>query len=241
MEIKGDNRLLTEQNVERGVSSNRPLIGESEKDSWILGELDMWEMKIDHFVNKRVLSVGVGGGRDVEQGLEMGLDIYGVDVLPIFNKKTSIDPFIQEGMNEYRARRLKAVGAKYPGRILASDAGQALPFADDSFDIVYSYCGMPGYSRTNKEAVVSILEMLRVAKTEVIFSGNISDKADMGIQRWNHFFPMKSFLVELNISTGITYEGKRNKIIDFIRIDLSRADKSRLSIATQGLIEKYGK
>jgi ubiquinone/menaquinone biosynthesis C-methylase UbiE len=87
---------------------------------------------------KRVLEIGVGMGADYEQWLKAGAIATGVDL-----SQTSLD----------RARRRCDLSGLTPDLRLAD--AENLPFADNSFDIVYSYGVMhhsPDTARCLQEA-----------------------------------------------------------------------------------------
>lgn len=92
---------------------------------------------------KRVLEIGVGMGADYEQWLKAGALAIGVDL-----SKTSLDS----------ARRRCELSGLTPDLRLAD--AESLPFADNSFDIVYSY----GVMHHSPDTPRCLQEALRVLK-----------------------------------------------------------------------------
>jgi ubiquinone/menaquinone biosynthesis C-methylase UbiE len=92
---------------------------------------------------KRLLEVGVGAGTDHLQFARAGAICTGVDLSPVSVETTR--------------RRLNAEGLSSDLRV--ADA-EHLPFADDSFDIVYSW-GVIHHTPDTKQAAREIVRVLR--------------------------------------------------------------------------------
>lgn len=99
---------------------------------------------------KKVLEVGVGVGTDHLQWARAGAECYGVD--------------LTEAAIEITRRRLAIYG--FQSNLSRIDA-EKLPFADSSFDIVYSW-GVIHHSH-NPEAIIQ--EIRRVLKDDGMFIG----------------------------------------------------------------------
>lgn len=94
----------------------------------------------------KVLEVGVGAGTDFIQWLRAGADAWGIDLSP-----RSL---------ELAADRVAAEGFTLAdGRLQVADA-EHLPFADASFDLVYSY-GVIHHSPDTRAAIAEIHRVLR--------------------------------------------------------------------------------
>ncbi|MEZ4451940.1 MAG: class I SAM-dependent methyltransferase [Nannocystaceae bacterium] len=94
----------------------------------------------------RVLEIGVGAGTDFVQWLRSGADTWGIDLSPNSLGLT--------------ARRVAAEGFTLAeGRLQIADA-ERLPFADASFDLVYSY-GVIHHSPDTPAAIAEIHRVLR--------------------------------------------------------------------------------
>jgi ubiquinone/menaquinone biosynthesis C-methylase UbiE len=81
--------------------------------------------RFQEFKSKKILEIGVGAGTDFHQWIKAGAVATGVDLTA-----AGID---------HTARRLELAGVK-PGQFALRQAdAEALPFKDDSFDLVYSW------------------------------------------------------------------------------------------------------
>lgn len=145
----------------------------------------------------RTLDVGIGGGRSVLQALENGIDIYGIDLA----LKTHSGAFGVTQIREQIARDcLRSLISLHPDRVIEADAAKHIPFPDNSFDTVIACVSLPPYARNEKEAITSILEMIRVAKTKVVFSAGYSslpssgDIAKFGVGKNTFNFSLIDFL-----------------------------------------------
>jgi len=107
---------------------------------------------------------------------------------------------------------LRDVAKKYSGSIVGADATVALPFKNNSFDLVFSHVGLPGYSRSPKELAISLLEMIRVAKERVVITGKKFKEGDtegvdeFGTGRRGFKMAYKRFLDFLVKNYGIKYK-----------------------------------
>jgi ubiquinone/menaquinone biosynthesis C-methylase UbiE len=94
---------------------------------------------------KSVLEVGVGAGTDFIQWARAGAKAVGIDLT-------------SEAVENTR-RRLEVYG--FSGEVSQADA-EALPFADKSFDLVYSY----GVIHHTPDTMKALAELIRVAKPD---------------------------------------------------------------------------
>lgn len=91
---------------------------------------------------KRVLEIGVGLGADHQRFAENGADVSGIDLTP--------------HAIEHTQTRLASLGLQ--SRLSVGDA-EALPFADDSFDVVYSW-GVLHHSPDTPRAIHEVHRVL---------------------------------------------------------------------------------
>jgi len=139
-------------------------------DEPVGGELEYLGMKVEELLPGRVLDVGIGGGRSLQQALQLCIDMYAVD-LALRARGGGTHPGVQTQAREQIAlENLQAIRDEYPQRFMEADAAQRIPFADDYFETVIACMSLPNYARNPKEAVTSILEMIRVAQGRVIFT-----------------------------------------------------------------------
>jgi hypothetical protein len=133
------------------------------------GTLASLGLTIEDIRDKKTLEVGTGGGKSFEEAItHFGLDYYGVDVLP---GVSLYDPEWVEMQN-----RLMRRIAQYTERFQTADACVRIPHVDSSMDVVLSAKALPGYARSSKEYVTSVLEMIRVSKGLVAFNESMSDE-----------------------------------------------------------------
>src|SRR5581483_11122078 len=99
--------------------------------------------EFERWSGKRVLEVGVGLGTDFVQFVRAGADATGVDLT-----ETAVDAV---------RRRLTQEGLR--AELLVADA-EALPFADASFDLVYSY-GVLHHTPDTARAIAEVRRVLR--------------------------------------------------------------------------------
>ncbi len=220
----------------RGVATNKGLINENE--GWRIGNLERLGLTLKKLEGKKILDVAIGGGNSIKEGVQLGLDIYGVDIIPALSLENKNED--EKLMIERRQRQLRSLASTTENRILAVDAGEALPFPDDYFDVSMSGHGLPGYARNPTEAVTSILEMIRVTKEEVVFNANWDEKglAELGSGKFEFSFPMLRFVEEL-MEYGITSfttrpEENGLKGPQAVHLDLANKDGQALkrSVAT---------
>lgn len=162
----------------RGIITNRGIAREEFYGRTIGGVFDLLGLTIDELRGKKILDVGTGGGRTLDESRRIGLDITGVDISPVISTVGQGKLVSDKRMIEVAQSELRTVAETYPGSIVGSDATVALPFKDNSFDIVLSHLGLPGYSRSPKELATSILEMIRVAKERVVITGKSFEEGD---------------------------------------------------------------
>jgi SAM-dependent methyltransferase len=93
---------------------------------------------------QRVLEVGVGAGADFLQWVRAGADAHGIDLTP-------------EGIHHAR-ERLAAYGLR-AADLRVADC-EALPYADDTFDLVYSW-GVVHHTPDTRRAVAEIVRVCR--------------------------------------------------------------------------------
>ncbi len=158
------------------------------------GVLDILGLGVVNIINKKVLDIGVGGGRALEQARMLRIDYYGIEVIPgIDFKPQPLDKW-DDGD---RLGQLRFLATIHPGRIVCADAGEALPFRDDSFDTVLSCIAIPEYLRYPEQVTTSILEMIRVSAGRVVFSQGETEKyrSSRGLRDtevFNHSFGLPS-------------------------------------------------
>lgn len=176
------------------------------------GELEYLGMDISE-LGSQVLDIGIGGGRSLEQGVELGLDMYGIE-LGLQAREGGLHPGAASMAREREARRyLERVKRKYPNRVWEVDATQRIPQRDNSFDSVIACLSLPNYARNERELVTSILEMIRLSRERVAFTAGykdeipeVEDLGRYGIGRAQFEFPMARFLEDLRVNFGIEYE-----------------------------------
>ena len=100
------------------------------------------------FHNKKVLEVGVGAGTDFIQWVRAGADAYGID--------------LTEEAVEHVKRRLELYGLAAK-EIKVSDA-ENIPYADNAFDLVYSW-GAIHHSPDFNKALKEIIRVARIGGT----------------------------------------------------------------------------
>lgn len=162
----------------RGIMTNRGVLKEvGAVGNTIGGVFDKLGLTIKELRGKKILDVGTGGGRTVDEARRFGLNVVGVDIAPIINTTGPGSDFDKSNVNSI-TDSLKEVAKTHKDSIVGSDATVALPFRDMSFDIVFSHLGLPGYARNPREFAISILEMIRVAKQRVVISGREFHESD---------------------------------------------------------------
>ncbi len=101
--------------------------------------------QFSRYHGKNVLEVGVGMGTDFVQWVRCGAKASGIDLT-------------EEGIRITRAR-IEADQLKFDGVLRQADA-ENLPFADDSFDLAYSW-GVIHHSPDTRSALREILRVIR--------------------------------------------------------------------------------
>jgi len=120
---------------------------------------------------QRVLEVSVGSGDKLAQMPE-GIEFYGIDI----------------SLGMLSQSHKKALSTKFPV-LLAQAKAEALPFADNSFDVVFHVGGINFFS--DKAAAIS--EMIRVAKPGALIL--ISDETEELAKKGEKTFFAKQFFV----------------------------------------------
>lgn len=177
----------------------------------IVGNLDMLGIGLPELVGKKILNVGIGGGKAVEHALECGLNCFGIDILPLIDI-TGLDAMKKAVVTEQMAEYTK-VQQRFPERIRAANfCRQDIPYDTDEFDVVFSAVALPEQARTPTEAAISILNMVKVAKEKVVFhcgwNPSITEAGivTLGIYPWVFNFGMKAFVEGMTARTGVSYE-----------------------------------
>ncbi|MSR44634.1 MAG: class I SAM-dependent methyltransferase [Phycisphaerales bacterium] len=93
---------------------------------------------------KRVLEIGVGLGADHQRFAEAGAELYGID--------------LTERAIDHTRRRLDALGLR---SVLAVGDAEDLTFANNSFDVVYSW-GVLHHSPDSQRAISEVFRVLKV-------------------------------------------------------------------------------
>lgn len=223
----------------RGLPSKRAL-----KD-----ELYELALRPTDLEGQSVLNVGVGYGVAMREILEMGIDVYGVDIIPRLDLSR---------MNKARARMLEdarvsleKLETDYPGHIKAADATQSLPYEDSSMDYVLASYSVPFYAHDAEEIVKSITEMVRVSRKKVaVTTGWDKEKNPEGIIRHGSFrhekglgFKYAKFLDELS-ECGVKWElkfvpgkGLGEQGGYCLHIDTSQKDNQKLAEKVNNMLE----
>lgn len=207
--------------VYKGTPTNRHL-----KDRGY-GTLDLLSLTPSNLLGKKILDIGIGGGRAVEEAVEMGIDVVGFDILPTYTS-LDIEKIAQYDARDARLvrenlRKLKTV-AKRTKRVVAGDATKTLPFANNTFDFTVSCFALPEYSKTEIQAKTAIDEMIRVSWEKAVFTlGTFSNgKAVYGIEPNQFEFDLLAYLNSLR-NKGISYEFKTSSIGEIsVHIDVSK-------------------
>ncbi len=186
---------------------------------------------------KKLLDVGTGGGRVIEESRQVGLDIIGVDIIPAISDQRA----------EKARTDLEAVAKKYPGSIIGADATESLPFRDNSVDIVFSHLALPEYARSPKELAVSLLEMFRVARERVIITGDdFQDKyyegfTPFGTGTTQFEIAYESFLDFLVKNYGIKYRvipATLSRVIPAFDFDVTAKQLNKLKAENSTIIKE---
>ena len=201
----------------------------------------------------RILDVGTGGGRALEQALLLGKDIYGIDIA--LRARVCNAPVL--GTSNIRQslalENLQRVIRQYPGRIKEADATVAIPFPDNHFDTVIACVSLPAYCRNSVEAITSILEMIRVSSDKVYFSANYpsvpsgGQKADLGVGATHFKFKLAQLLHDLK-NQGIKFTWKEvvnpspysdGKLVS-AHLDVTNKNNRKLSLFREQLLSTPG-
>jgi hypothetical protein len=197
----------------RGPITNRGLTSTlNQRDGYpTLGNIDLLGLTLLELKGKKILDVGMGGGRTLKHALELGLDCHGLDILPLIDTESLDSPkrnTVLEQQFAYEETR-----SLYPSRVKAVNfCTTTIPYNYDEFDIVFSAVALPDYSRTTQEAELAILNMICLAKEKVAFHcgwnpginylGNVVLGTTPGLFQ----FEMKKFLDHLIKIAGIQYD-----------------------------------
>lgn len=100
--------------------------------------------QFSRYHGKKVLEAGVGAGTDFLQWVRCGAEAYGVD--------------LTEAALEQTANRLKLHGLS-PAELRQADC-EALPYADDSFDLAYSW-GVIHHTPDTEKALAELVRVVR--------------------------------------------------------------------------------
>lgn len=130
----------------RGLASDDPRerLREAEAVRYAVDEHIPRFARFDTATGQRVLEIGVGAGTDFVQWLRSGATAVGVDLSP-------------GSLAEAKAR-VEAEGLD-GAELLVADA-ERLPFADESFDVVYSY-GVLHHSPDTRRAIREVHRVLK--------------------------------------------------------------------------------
>ena len=116
---------------------------------------------------QKVLEIGLGLGADHQRFAQAGAELYGVDLTP--------------RAVEFVRRRLAVMGL--PSRLQVGDA-ENLAFADNTFDLVYSW----GVIHHSPDTARAAQEILRVLKPDGIFRVMIYHKRSIvGLVLWARY------------------------------------------------------
>lgn len=175
-----------------------------------IGNVDLLGLDLPELVGKKILDVGMGGGRTLKHALELGLDCYGVDILPLIDT-TSLDPAKKNVVIEQLAA-YSEVQREFPSRVKAANfCSTDIPYTYDEFDVVFSAVALPDYARSTEEAEIAILNMICLAKEHVDFhcgwnpNVNHLGYVTLGTMPGLFQFEMKKFLDKLETLIGIQY------------------------------------
>lgn len=219
-------------------------------DEAVGGELEYLDMKVEELSPGRVLDVGIGGGRSLLQALQLGIDIYAIDLALRARVGGTHPGATTQAREQIALENLQAVKDEYPQRFVEADATQRIPFADDYFKTVIACMSLPHYARNSREAVTSILEMIRVARGRVVFTSPYPAipehdlLAEIGIGRNRFNFRLAGFLHALE-AYGINFSWKQvpnksaynNGNIVSAHLDVSKKDQERLNSERQLLLD----
>ncbi|NQE54765.1 Ubiquinone biosynthesis O-methyltransferase [ANME-1 cluster archaeon GoMg3.2] len=138
---------------------------------------------------KKILNIGCGGGIEAEWAVKKGAEVVGLDI--------SVD-FILAAVERFRRNNIKAY--------FVQGNGEYLPFADNSFDIVFIYGTLHHIPQSDK----AILETSRVATELLIGSEPVEIpvlKYFMKIVGWNtEYDQLKTYRFDVKKLTNLIYK-----------------------------------
>lgn len=143
--------------------------------------LDHVGLSIEDLRDKKTLDVGIGGGLALSEARKLGLDYYGVDLLPVKEQEYELESydaykeFDEPTRREEMKRKLLRRAESNPSRVIVADAQIALPFSEDSFDVVLANKSALLYARTAEQVKRAIIEMIRVSKGIVATSESFNN------------------------------------------------------------------
>jgi len=197
----------------RGPITNRGLTTLFNRRDGIdsIGNLEFLHLTLPELYGKKLLNVGIGGGKALEHALELGLDCCGLDIVPLID--TSDLPLDRKSTVEEQVGEFERVRSLYPERVKAVDfCTSHIPYGPNEFDVVFSAVALPDYARTEREASISLLNMMNLAGEQVVFhcgwNPSISENGLVALGNVPGLFiyRMKDFLDGVGAQTGITYK-----------------------------------
>lgn len=228
----------------RGPITNRGLTTSFNRRDGIdsMGNLELLRLTLPELVGKKILNVGIGGGKALEHALELGLDCYGLDILPSIDV-TGLD-LMKRAVVEEQLHEFERVRALYPERVKAVDfCASEIPYTANEFDVVFSAVALPDYARSEREAALSILNMMKLAQEKVIFHCgwnpivSQSGLVTLGTVPGLFMFRMKDFLDGVASKTGISYDlipspdSRTNSLTSILTIHTTDKDNQALQLA----------
>ncbi len=146
----------------------KPTVSEYTKDGTVL---EILGISLEDLRGKRILEVGIGGGQAFEQAQvhakKFGWQYFGVDIAHL---RGAVGFGLVQQRQQLAISNLEEVIDSYPNHFRAADATKEIPCLDDAVDVCLSCLALPAYARHQAEAINSILEMIRVAKEQVVFT-----------------------------------------------------------------------
>jgi SAM-dependent methyltransferase len=196
-----------------------------------IGVLDLLGLDPRELTQGKVLDVCAGGGNALREARSWGLDYYAVDLLPILSFTRD------DRIGGYRHDLVDAA-KKFPGRVIAADASKTLPFADRTFDVVFSCTGMPKFTPTPEAYVNSILEMIRVADRKVAFTTTeMKGAIDHTYRRDVDFhFRLYDWIMQRLAPYGIVAERAAGQLANAIHLTVKDRDHAALEADREALI-----
>lgn len=181
---RGKNLLWTfEGQINRGKNS----LAENITHSRMLNSIE--NLYNGTLKGKKVLNIGCGGGIEAEWATKKGAKVIGLDL--------SVE-FILAAVERFRRNNLKAY--------FVQGNGEYLPFADNSFDIVFIYGTLHHIPQSDK----AILETSRVATELLIGSEPVEIpvfKYFMKIVGWNtEYDQLKTYRFDVKKLTNLIYK-----------------------------------